>query len=321
MRLAQFIFGAACACNLIIGQVTAPITGFVVDQRSQAVRPIIGIPGASVLGDSVSLGLPIKDMAYGTGADLGMAIDAVSGRAVVISGLRAGQAALKSLDTTFAPVTMFALNAAGTAGVIYSQDLRQVQFINQLLDAPQASEPITLSVPGELLSIAVDGSGKLALLGFQDSGGGFVYRLRSEATANPVLITQAGIPQAIKFAADDASAIVACGGTNEIVRIEGVTDTPVTSALFSFSDGVDDPVALYQEPTGRVLVANRGSLTLIELDFDNRSASVRFDLVSAPTRIAPLVRGVFVLNEVGANPLLLLDNAADNRRVVFVPMD
>jgi len=58
------------------GRVAGPVAGYVFDSAARALRPVLGIPGASLLGDPVSLGMDLASAAVSPWLDSVLAVAA-----------------------------------------------------------------------------------------------------------------------------------------------------------------------------------------------------------------------------------------------------
>ena len=83
-----------CIISLIAGplllcgqqsQITGPVSGYIFDSAARGLRPVLGMPGASLLGDPLDFGLPLtsvsvaprQDAALVTATD-GVALETVA---------------------------------------------------------------------------------------------------------------------------------------------------------------------------------------------------------------------------------------------------
>jgi len=295
----------------------APVTGIVFDSINQSLRPIQGLPGASLLGPA--LGLPF---AVGTAAILGkkdaaIAVEATdAGQAWLVSGLLSGDLAANPLEGTIAGVDRIATNSAGSVAVLYSKSNSQLQFLSGLPDNTSVSG--TISLTGEVRAIAVSEDGGWALIGITDSGNGAVYRIGPATNHEPLLVTTLGDPRAIVLKGQDA--VIADYATDEVFLVRDVTGAQERTPIANGSGGVSGPVAVQVLPDQTILIANAGSQTIGRVD----PVTGQMDTIpmsGAPDRIERLLQpGAYALNQPGEAPLLLLDTSPE-LRVVFVPQE
>ena len=135
--------------------VAGPVTGFVFDAQSGAVRPMLGIPGAAYLGQVVAAGLNAASVAPDGSAAL--AVQQL-GRLVLYTGLRGATPSVAfNVPGAIAGADRFAWGANSTAAV-YSSRTGRAQILMGLAQSPVAAAPIDLSgLPGQVTALAFDG--------------------------------------------------------------------------------------------------------------------------------------------------------------------
>lgn len=298
-----------------------PVTGVVVDPVSQSLRPIQGLPGASLLGPALNLPFAVNRAAL-LGKNAAIAIDAPSdangaGQAWLITGLLRGDLASNSLNGAIAGADRIATNDAGSVAVLYSKSSSQLQFVSGLPGSASVSDPI--SIPGTVGAIAVSDDGGWALIGVTDSGAGAVYRV-GPATNNQLLpVTTLGDPSAIALRSGQ-DAVIADHATDEVFLVRDVIGAQQRTPLADGSSGVSGPAALLVLPDQSILIANAGSQTIGRVDPVTLQMGT-IPISGVPDRFEKLLQpGVYALNQPGGAPLLLLDASSD-LNVVFVPQE
>jgi len=298
-----------------------PVTGVVVDPVHQSLRPIQGLPGASLLGPALNLPFAVNRAAL-LGKNAAIAIDAPSdannaGQAWLITGLLKGELASNSLGGAIGGVDRIATNDTGSVAVLYSKSSSQLQFVSGLPGSATVSDPI--SIPGAVGAIAVSDDGGWALIGVMDSGAGTVYRV-GPATSNQLLpVTTLGDPSAIALRSGE-DAVVADHATDEVFLVRDVMGAQQRTPLADASNGVSAPAALLVLPDQSILIANAGSQTIGRVDPVTLQTGT-IPLSGVPDRFEKLLQpGVYALNQPGGAPLLLLDASSD-LNVVFVPQE
>src|ERR1700736_5466969 len=144
MRARALIFvgvfaGFACA------EVQGVVTGIVLDTRSGSLRPVLGIPGASPLGDPIPFPPGIVEAAIRNNS----AVIVSAGQPSLVYLLRQLNSAAPEvikLDSSIAAVSGIYLNGPATTALLYSSSNDLFQFVTGLDALPQLSDPIPASL-------------------------------------------------------------------------------------------------------------------------------------------------------------------------------
>jgi hypothetical protein len=297
--------------------VAGPVTGFVFDAQSDALRPMLGIPGAAYLGNAMAIGLEAASVA--PDGSVALAVQQ-GGKLMLYSGLRSAPLAALTVSGAISRVDHFAWapsgNAAGSPAAVYSSRTGQAQILTTLGPSPAASAPIDLSVlPGQVTVLAFDGQRLIVGVASNDSGGVYVATASSgvqriAAAANPSAIALAGSGL---FFADSQS--------QQIFQVESYAGTPA-AAVFANDSGISSPAGLQISADGqRLYAANSGSRTLAVYAIPSRTPVQTLSLAFAPTRLDLFGdASVFLLNGTGQGPLYVVrDGGPGKAAVYFVP--
>jgi len=296
------------------GQVAGPVAGYVFDGASHAVRPVLGIPGASILGSAVPLGYALSGATVSPRGDAVVAL-AQDGSAHLVR-LSGGTASEIPLNGVAASTERVVFSPAGTAVALISGSRAQV--FGGLTDAPALAATIDLSSTGSpqvavqsaraprsgFGSIALTDDGAWMLLASSGSA-----QLVGPGGAHSIAIAARGSQVAFAPGTHDA-AIADARGSLVLVRS---ADAAAASTTLS-SDGVKGAAGLAFSADGKsLLVAVNQGVTVFDLASGTPTA------VSCNCTATGLVRmgNVYRLNELGSGPLWLLDPAGS--RIVFVP--
>ena len=304
------ILGLMClAASLLAGQqggVGGPVAGYVFDRSARALRPILGIPGAWLVGDPLDLGTdlasayvsPRQDLAIVVGTDGSLRWFRLNSGAV--SGLTSNGITLVPERVAFSPSgTAAALAAAG-----------RVQVVTGLLGAPALVGMVDAGAARGSLAISDDGA--FLLLTARGS-----IRLVGTAGENRKLM-DVGDGALAAFAPGGHDAAVADSGGAGVVLFRDVAGASTQSLLAPPDDSLAAPVGLAFSPDGRKLYLASSaarSVTVLDLATGDRSA-IACDC--APTCLIPMGNRLR-LTELGAGPLWLLDGGGGEARMVFVP--
>ena len=296
---------AVCSLYGQAGRLAAPSAGFAFDPSAHALRRIVGIPGAAVVGAPVDFGFAVSAAYVAPHLDSALVL-AADGQAHLFL-LSADAPLERAVDSMGAPIRVV-FSPSGSAAALYSPG--SVQVIKGLPDAPVVAATIRLrGNPGPRRPLP----GTLAV---SDDGAYLLY-----AAAGPLeLIGVAGNSRQIMDRAPGTLAAFAPGSHDAAVIHGGKLILfldiagPATERSFA---GVAEPSALAFSPGGQKLFvasATGRAVTTIQVATGERS-TLACDC--SPSALIPM-GPVFRLNELGSEPLWLLDTASD-RGLIFVP--
>src|ERR1035437_4010643 len=297
------------AASVLVGQqggVRGAVAGYVFGRSARALRSILGIPGAWLVGDPLAFGIdlasayvsPRQDLALVVGADGALRWFRLKSGAV--SGLTPNGITLVPERVAFSPSgTAAALAAAG-----------RVQVVTGLPDAPAPAGTVDAGrAPG---SFAISDDGALLLFAARGS-----IRLVGTAGENGKLM-EAGEGALGAFAPGGHDAAVADPAGAGVVLFRDIAGAATQSVLAPPGDSIAVPVGLAFSSDGRKLyVASSAarSVTVLDLTTGSRSA---IPCDCAPAGLFPM-GNLFRLTEPGAGPMWLLDASGGDPKMVFVP--
>ncbi len=123
------------------GRVEGPVTGYVFDGQAQVLRPVLGIPGASVLGDPVNLGAGLASGAVSPRLDSVIAV-ATDGTFHIYT-LNAGAASeVPANGIPFVPERVV-FSPTGSAAALYGGG--RIQVVTGLPGAPKPGNNFDIS--------------------------------------------------------------------------------------------------------------------------------------------------------------------------------
>jgi hypothetical protein len=306
--------GFLCLPRVLFGQqstssINPAALGFVFD--SGYIRPILGVPGASLLGTRPNTGLDwahaivSPDQSYA----LGLAGEPHGLKLIPLS--TAGASAFP-INGALAVPDMIALSPTGASAALYAAGDRRLQVLTGLPDSPRVLRELPAAIPdGELVSLAVADDGQAVLAAVADQ---------------MLLISSDGIPRRLPF--DGPISAIAfrprthdaiASGRNHVALILRTTQDSVIQAMAVPENSSLDPLAVSFSLDGsRAFVADSNG-TVIEFDLSAASAQS----FSCECKITGLHRlagnAVFRLTDSLDKPLLLFDGDALQPRIVFVP--
>lgn len=305
-----------CAVSLIClpglvaaqtSQISGPVTGYTFDAAAHGLRPILGIPGASLLGEPLNFGFeaasvavaPHQDAAFVTAAD----------QTFHLFQIQSGAPTEMSLNGITVTPERIIFSPSGSAAALYGNG--SIQIVTGLPSAPAISATLAQAV-GASDSMALSDDGAILLL----ASGNTVERFAGAADWGKVADT-AG-PALVAFAPGGHDAAVVDRAGAGIILYRDLTNVPAAQPLAASDDTISSASAVAFRADGRQLLlasASGQSVTLFDVAAGSRNAVA---CSCAPSALAAM-GNVFLLNDLNSAPLWLLDVSTDNPTVKFVP--
>jgi len=290
------------------GKVAGPVTGFVFDRAAGSLRPILGIPGASTMGDPLALGYQISSAVVAPKQDSAFAF----GTDGSLHFLRLQSGAASEVNCAICPAGAngVVFSPSGTAAAIYSAGRVQVMTGLSATPAPGAGFALGRSASAPPMALSDDGVWLLAgtknsVELFNANGG---PRQLMETLSNPMVAFAPGSHDAA--IADGRAGVVwihdVSGAANPQQVAAPATPMRRYSGIAFSSDGKQLLTA----------VASEGSVVSVDLATGTSTSTT---CGCQPSELVPM-GSLLRLNEMGSGPLWLFDgNGAPQPRVVFVP--
>lgn len=292
--------------------IQGPVAGFIPDTKLHAIRPINGIPGASVLGPALPLPVPVRQAAVSSANDFAVVISEEDGRVHLVRGLASAAPEAVALDGAIPGVARIVLD--GTSVLLHSPETRRLQLISGLPAQPEYAEAVE-APPGEVTAMAVSSRGSRFAVGTAEAvywydGGG------------QHLLAQAHDVSAMAFRAGGVDLVYASRADNEIILVRGLDGSGGISVLAGQGDGIDIPVGIASVNGDRELwIANAGTGSALVIDEAAPGSPHLVPLAATPTRCEAFDgKSLLVFNQAGSGPVLLADWAR-NRTAYFVPAE
>ncbi len=294
------------------GALSGPVAGYVFDNGAQAVRPVLGIPGASTVGAAISAGYSFKAAYVAPRQDsfFGVAGDGSTHFFAIAAGVVTEQA----IDGLAALPERVVFSPSGTAAALYAN--AQVQIVTGLPGSPALAGTMALSEAtprrgrhtAPSMAVSDDGAYVLAALN------GAVQLASQNGVVRPAI--QTGPDAVMAFAPGGHDAAVAARGTGAIL-IRDVAGSAGQQILASDGPSFSATVGIAFSMDGkRVFVASASQQSVAAFDLaGNRSD---FACNCSPVELTPMGTSLR-LNELSSDPLWLVDTGAMGPRVVFVP--
>ena len=314
-RLLMVVFAAVGCTEFASAQIRPPQSGFLWDASLQAIRPVLGLPGAWTLGPAMDLGMPVLGARFSP--DNSFALIASDSGVAVVTGWNAGKVAVVPVENALA-ADLMTLNDTGTTALLYSKIQRSVQWLEGLPGNPAVVRTFSLAdLGGDVTAMAMNRGGNLALIGVaSDANTGSLHKLRVRGALGFVGNTHAA---SIVFAQNDRDAYLTDSAAGTLML---ETDGQGLSVLADGSSGLQQPGAL-QIVGGSLLIASASNLTCFDIGHGSASAAA---LPAPATQIDRFgTDGMFQLNPAGRGPVYILDGSSLKDgcapAVLFIPPD
>lgn len=287
-----------------------PVLGFVFDAASKKITPVLGIPGAAVLGESLTLP-PITGAMIAPRQDYAL----VSTATAAVSVLDLKTLEINEIQRAIPASRMF-VSPTGSAAALYLADTGAIQILTGLPHTPRVEREFSIAGLGtDLGALAISDDGRLILAALR--GQQTVMAIGAGGTRE---IAVPGAVSAIAFRASTHDALLANAADDQVWLIRDVDGRAEYQMLASHNDGVSEPVAIDFSSDGtRALVAN-GPGTLVSVDLGGGGPALQAVCDHKITGLQRLA-DVFLLGQdvPGNKTMYLVDASAAQPRVFFVP--
>ena len=289
--------------------------GLVFDPASNAIRPILGIPGAAILGEPLELPLKLRKTAISPMQDYVLATSGEHNQVFLLSMGRVPVTSVMIQGADRGP-DQIVVSAGGIAAALYYKDRNRVQLLSGLPGSPRISAELYLSAGRPLDALAVSDDGRTLLAGMGDS----VYWVSPNGEA-PILT---GLHKIASIAlGSNHTALVADNAGNQIHRVRDVTGAAEADLVAGPGQGISAPVAVaMSRDNQRAFVVNGKTGTVAILDLHAKTEIAKLSCACKPTGLDRLTGDdIFRLTELSSRPLWVLEAAAHRSRILFVPGD
>jgi hypothetical protein len=315
-----FLLVASCASADEI-HFAGIVAGFIFDSPSSSIRPVLGVPGAAMLGSPVAHDIDAAEIAPGGDR----AVVSKGGRLYLISGLRSGSVdwtPISGISTGISKIDQVVWNSASSAAALYSSDAGALLLIRIPGDGSLEEFSLDVASLGSAMGpILVDRDGRY-LVAMTASEPAALYVLDRQST--PKRIAQFDRPGPMCFAGKERDVLVTDASRRQIVSIQDVFGTAGAVPFGALPDGVTTPVGLAVSPGDtHAFVADKASKRIAVYETGTRNMIDQIPLDTEPAFLKQFSRdSLFLLNgsASGNQPLQLLETG-DKVSVYFVPTD
>jgi hypothetical protein len=302
---------ACCPFVLSAQSIAVPQSGFVFDRSPQVFRPVLGVPGASILGEPLDINNDLHTVEACSRQQFALA---AAGRGGVVTLIH-----LDTLKSTSLPPALvdfpdsIQLSAGCSTAVVYSAAANRLQIVTGLPANPTLAADVTPPIPGRISALTVSEDGQFVLAAFP---GAAVYLIPATGRALSLLSIKEDAVVAFR---DNGDAIVADQFSNTVTLIANPAGSASRTVLAGPEAGIDIPSAVwFDSRTQNVGVADSGTGRIQLLPVAGGSS----DVLACGCRlsgVAPLTDRTYELQAAAAGqPLQILDLGSSPPRVVFI---
>jgi hypothetical protein len=292
-----------------------PVSGYLRDSRTGAIRPVNGFPGASVIGTALDIP-PLRTAIVRADRDMVAGIGEDGSALILVSGL-SRQPSWQAYGSLLSGAVGIALDNKGTRLAAWSKE--RLVVITGVPAEPAVSASLDITALGEVVRAAVSETAVLAAV----SAGSEELRLyyipySAGSFGDPVPAVTLRSASSVLFDDSGTNAWIADREADSVVAVANVDDSREVSMLLTARDGVSKPAALCQAG-GRLVIANAGDSTALLMDTASRDVKT-VPLFPSPTLCQRLGdRDLIAMNEAGAQPVSLIQ--VEQGTSWFVPAD
>jgi hypothetical protein len=286
-----------------------PQLGYFWNAADSTLRPVLGIPGASQVGESV-----VPAGSYTAGAASSASAVAVLQKpdgSLDVMALPTGQPAHVSAATTTGAQIRF--SPSGKSALVFTPGATSVVLISGLTATPSAS---SITTPFAIQEAALGDSGSFAIA-TGSSAGASIQMVGASGPATSV--GSVGTLGGLAFASGDGL-LFADASTNTLTLIRNASTAPApaqvpTAALLMAPSG------LGVSPNGQwVLVANSADPSTVRVDLTAQNAPLKIACSCTPALVATVAgTATFRVTAPGNGPIWAVDAAASTPRSFFIP--
>lgn len=290
-----------------------PQLGYLWLDSDHTLRPILGVAGASQIGQSL--------------VPAGTYVGAVSAAAANIAVLQDsdGSFDLMSLPSG-SPVSLAAklpagaamrLSPSATSALLYTPGAASASLVTGLLSTPQVS---TVKFAGPIVDSTVSDTGAV---GVEYSQGTSIALSVMAVSGHAVPVASLGSTGGLSFLPGRDDLLFADGTANSLTLLRSATSAPASS-LIQTASLLKSPLAVGVSGSGRwALVVNgavsSASQTLVRIDL-NTLTSVSVACACKPTEAAVLTdEGAFRVTNVRSGANWIVDASTASPRTLFIP--
>jgi len=291
-----------------------PVLGFVSSAEQGELRLLLGIPGASALGEPLAVPAGLRDLFFAPSQSYALLAPKASGFLGLMTFQGAEAGAVVSICGAIPQPDIVAFSPGASSAALYSRAEGRLQVITGLPDSPQLARVVPESdLPDEVRYLAVADDGVTLL----------------EGTVHNALyvLPQPGLPRLL-YTAGDLQGMAFAPRTRDLVAFDRAAatafllqDVDGASAYLPLADGLsamDGNVLLETSRAGAVIASTKSS-TLWEINLQSFKVQ-NIPLPGMPQMLQPLrISGDYLLFFRAGLPAWILDSNSAEGSISFVP--
>lgn len=292
-----------------IASAKGPQLGYIWTSTDKTLRPILGVSGASQVGQSVvPAGVYVG---AATSATASIAVLQDSDGAFDLMTLPSGSPA--SLGLTLPTGALIRISPAASTALIYTAGASSASLVTGLLSTPAVH---TITAPGAISDSAVSDTGTTS----------FAYAQGSSFSIAAVALNGTAVPVAsvkslggLNFLPGKDDLLFADATANSLTLMRSITSAPSTSVIQT-AQLLKTPSAVGISGSGRwALVSNSGNQSLVRVDLTTLT-STSVACSCTPTLATTLADdGAFRVTDSTSGPNWIVDAAPVTPRTLFIP--
>ena len=297
--------------------IAGPFLGFATDRGGEAIRPILGIPGAAIIGNRLDLGLGFRKAVISPQQNYALALRSEDDRPVIIL-LDADPPMMRPVTEELVAADEIAISPTGMSAVLYARSSGLVRLVRGLPEAPETIHEFDVTrIAGWPERMAVSDDGTLALLRFAEGSSSELWVADSTGSLWQAAFTSSS---SMAFFPQSRDAIVTDDETQYVFLMLSVDGLATRVPLVSQIEGVTGYSAVAaSRDARRIFVAGRESESIGVVDVETRTYTV-VPCACRPEGLYGLMgTSVFRLNDSDGGLLAVLDASLPEAKIVVVP--
>jgi hypothetical protein len=308
------LLSSGAAAGQLSLNLNGPVSGYVFDADSAILRPLLGIPGSSMMGKPVEFGFKLSQVLT-LGARFVVASTSAYPDLVVLDMATKPPAVTPISGVSAAGLALAVASLDGTSAAFYEAGAQRAWIVTGLPKQPAVSHAVDLSSAGAVMQMAIRNDGRVLVFSASDRGVQTLYSWNESPGLRPV---SAVVSVSAIAMTQNGGAIVADSGTDEVFAVWDAGGAAIRQFLVGAADGAVAPVGVGVSAGGRIHIANAGSATTITLDPSGRFLTSQACECEVSGLYA-LSDSVFRLTRALDRTIFLLDASSADNQILFVP--
>ncbi len=287
-----------------------PQLGYAWLNDARTLRPILGLPGSSLIGESV---VPANTYVNAE-ASARSAIALLVGTDQQVYSMNLPNGAPSSLGFSAGASPRIRFSPSGTSAVLYTPGSMNAVAVLNLKGTPQIK---SIALPSPAIEMTSSDAGVIAVS--LDAANG---------VSTGVLTPSNSFQQLVRLGGTGGLAFI--GSTDDLLAADSVADaltlvrsssTAPSATIVASAGLLRAPVAVGAARGGRwAVVANGGDSSVVRVDLSGATPPQRLACASQPKTVEQLGgNGVFRFTDIGNSPAWIADITASTPNMLFIP--